>query len=92
MIVVDYALLADTQTQLQKTSGALGGQLQDLQSRLRQMTWEGQDQAAYDEHMRQWRTAVDELNALLAEIGVQVGNTSQRFSEGEARRAASWSG
>lgn len=89
-IVVNYAVLENANAELQNTAKVLGENLSSLHARLQNMDWEGQDQAAYHQHLSTWSNAVQELHLLLNEIGIKVGDARQRYAANEMRGVARW--
>ena len=58
MIKVNYAALEAAETQIKSISASMDEKLAALRGKLQQVVWEGQDQARYAEHQRQWDAAV----------------------------------
>jgi WXG100 family type VII secretion target len=89
-IKVNYAALEAAETQIKSISAAMDEKLASLRGKLQQVVWEGQDQARYAEHQRQWDTAVSDLNAVLAQIGAAVGVANSNYQQTEQSNAQMW--
>jgi WXG100 family type VII secretion target len=86
----NYAHMESAAQQIKAISGQIDSQLDSLRARLQQMTWTGEDRAAYQAHQAQWDAAVKDLNALLQEIGAGVGIARENYMTTEQGNAAVW--
>jgi len=74
-IKVTFGALGAAQTDIAATAGRLQTQLEDLKKFLAPMvsTWTGEASVAYQVKQRQWDTAAQDLQLVLAEAGRAVG-------------------
>lgn len=91
-IKVTFGELQAAQQNITTVANTIDQTLQDLKSRLQPLvsTWEGDAQAAYLEHQRQWDEAAAGLQQVLSQIGIAVGRAAENYMEAERANAARW--
>lgn len=71
-------------------------QIDDLNEQLRAKVtstlagWEGESAAAYQVSQKSWDEASDDLNRVLASIGVAVQQASEAYANAEKQNSARW--
>lgn len=91
-IKVDYATLENANQQIQSTSRGIEERLEGLRTRLSRIEWQGEDQAAYEQHRQEWESAMRGINQVLNEIGKAVGVAREQYMQTERANAQSWGG
>ena len=89
-ILVNYAALENANSAIQTTARSIEEKLDTLRTRLQRMEWDGQDQAAYQQHQSEWDQAVRDLNGILQQIGTAVGTARENYMSTEANNAKVW--
>ena len=89
-IKVTFGQLQATQEHTQQTVASMNSQLQDLKSYLAPLvsTWEGQAAENYNAKQRQWDTAANDLNEVLAAIGRALGSVNEGYQSTESQNAS----
>lgn len=86
----NYAQMEHASQTIQGISKAIDTELDTLRHRLQQMTWDGKDRDAYNEHQAKWDTAVADMNTLLNEIGGAVGIARANYITTEENNVKVW--
>jgi WXG100 family type VII secretion target len=89
-IVVNYAALEHAHAQMQASSRAMDEKLDTLRAGLQKLDWTGQDREAYQAYQQSWDSAVQDINALLNEIGGAVGIARENYISTEMSNAKAW--
>lgn len=91
-IKVTFGELANAQQSVAATSQRITAQLEDLKRFLAPMvaTWTGAAAEEYQVRQRQWDTSAADLTAVLARIGVAVGQANDGYQQVEAANARRW--
>jgi len=87
---VNYAQMENAATEIKTISSRIDARLSDQRARLQQMTWTGEDRTAYEAHQAQWDAAINDLNALLNQIGAAVDTARENYMTTEKGNAAIW--
>lgn len=92
-IKVTFGELASGQSSIATTSKSIQQQLDDLKSFLQPMvsTWEGEASTQYMAKQAQWDQAAADINQVLHQISVTLGNTNDNYQQTESSNAARWS-
>jgi early secretory antigenic target protein ESAT-6 len=91
-VKVDYAVLEQSHQRMQAISKSIDEKLDTLRSMLAKLHWQGADRAAYDQHQREWDTAVRDINQILNEIGGAVGIAKENYVTTEMSNSKLWGG
>jgi 6 kDa early secretory antigenic target len=86
----NYAQMETASQTIQGIAKTLDAELDALRRRLQQMTWDGKDREAYNQHQAQWDAAVADMNALLNEIGGAVGIARANYMTTEDNNVKVW--
>lgn len=86
----NYAQMEAASQTIQGIAKAIDTELDTLRHRLQQMTWDGKDREAYNEHQAQWDSAVADMNTLLNEIGGAVGIARANYITTEENNVKVW--
>ena len=86
----NYAQMETASQTIQGISKTIDTELDTLRSRLQQMTWDGKDRDAYNQHQAKWDAAVKDMNNLLNEIGGAVGIARTNYITTEMENARVW--
>jgi len=90
-IQVSPAQLDAAHTRIQTISKEIDTKLDTLRAMLQQLDWEGADREAYNAYQAQWDKAVQDINAVLNQIGGAVGIAKENYVTTEANNAKVWS-
>ncbi|MEV0135866.1 WXG100 family type VII secretion target [Dactylosporangium sp. NPDC050688] len=86
----NYAQMETASQTIQGISKTIDTELDTLRMKLQNMTWDGQDREAYNQHQAKWDAAVKDINALLNEIGGAVGIARANYITTEMNNARVW--
>ncbi|WP_327004207.1 WXG100 family type VII secretion target [Dactylosporangium sp. NBC_01737] len=86
----NYAQMETASHTIKGISKAIDTELDTLRLRLQNMTWDGKDREAYNQHQAQWDAAVKDMNNLLNEIGGAVGIARTNYITTEMENARVW--
>jgi WXG100 family type VII secretion target len=89
-IRVEYGNLGDTAASLRNAAAAIEQILSTLRVQLQQITWDGQDRAAYQAAQARWDRAIADLNELLAGTGSAVDVAREEYARTEQANARMW--
>ena len=91
-ILVTFGEIAAAQQNVTSTAQRMNAQLDDLKRYLAPLvaTWTGQAAEDYQVKQRQWDTAAAGLNAVLARIGVALGQANEGYQQVERANASRW--
>jgi WXG100 family type VII secretion target len=89
-IRVEYGNLADTAASLRNAAAAIEEILATLRIQLQQITWDGQDRAAYQAAQARWDRAIADLNELLAGTGSAVDVAREEYARTEQANVRMW--
>jgi WXG100 family type VII secretion target len=94
MIAVNYAQLAQVESELATSQRSIQAALDTLNSDLAPLfaTWQGQGFEAYRIQQERWDAAAAELNHTLQLVHRAVGEANERYQFTDRRVAAAWSG
>jgi 6 kDa early secretory antigenic target len=93
-LAVDFGLLEAGAQDIKAGSSKLQSQLDDLESQLKkyQAEWTGSASQAYEAAKAQWHQAIQDMNAILTEIGQAVSASNQGYQDGEKKNASLFGG
>jgi WXG100 family type VII secretion target len=91
-IKVTFAALEAARGDVSGTAASISGRLDDLKRRLAPLaaTWEGQAALEYQQRQRQWDASAADLTAVLAQIGVALGQAHDEYLATETLNAGRW--
>jgi WXG100 family type VII secretion target len=91
-ILVTFGEIAAAQQNVASTAQRLNAQLDDLKRYLAPMvaSWTGLAADDYRAKQRQWDTAATDLNQVLAQIGVALGQANEGYQQVERANASRW--
>lgn len=91
-IKVTFAALESARADVANTAARIQSRLDDLKRFLAPLaaTWEGQAATEYQARQRQWDNAAAGLAAVLARIGVALGEAHDAYRQVEQTNAARW--
>jgi WXG100 family type VII secretion target len=74
------------------TAGNIDSQLADLRSYLAPLvaSWEGSAAEGYQALQAKWDAAVDDLNAVLRQIAMNLRTAQDNYQSGEQANSATW--
>lgn len=80
-LTVNYGTLAAAAADLQSSAGQIESRLAELDRSLQPLraSWTGEAATAYEAAKAKWTAALNDMKALLAQIGTQVTTTSQNY-------------
>ncbi len=90
VIKVSYAAMEQANAQIIQISGTIAEKLDLLQQGLAKMVWVGGDAEAYARYKRDWDNAVNDLNAILAQIGAAVNTARDNYHGNELANTNLW--
>lgn len=93
-IRVTFGELSAAQSSITSTSNSVNGLLGDLRSYLAPLEggWEGAASGAYQALQQQWNTSAEELNRVLNQIGIAVGQAAENYQSTESSNQARFPG
>ncbi|MDG6108551.1 WXG100 family type VII secretion target [Dactylosporangium aurantiacum] len=86
----NYAQMETASQTIQGIAKTIDTELDTLRMKLQNMTWDGKDREAYNQHQAKWDAAVKDINALLNEIGGAVGIARANYITTEMNNAQVW--
>ena len=89
-ILVHFAHLAQAATDIKTGAQDIEQILNDMETELQKVTWEGEAQAAYNESKMKWNEGMAELKRILGEVGGGVDAAAQRDQEMEQQQKQKW--
>lgn len=91
-IKVTFGALDAARADVAGTASRITGRLEDLKRLLAPLvaTWEGQAAEEYRTTQRKWDAAATDLAAVLAQIGLALGNAHDGYRQVEQANAARW--
>lgn len=89
-VLVQFAHLAQAAMDIKTGSQDIEQILNDMDTELQKVTWEGEAQAAYNESKMKWNEGMTELKRVLGEVGGGVDAAVQKYQEMEQRQKQSW--
>lgn len=91
-ILVTFGEIAAAQQNVASTAQRLNAQLDDLKRYLAPMvaSWTGVAADDYRAKQRQWDMAATDLNQVLTQIGVALGQANEGYQQVERANASRW--
>ena len=91
-MLVTFGALENAAADIDATAANVDSQLADLKSYLAPMvaTWEGSAAENYKVLQNRWDTAVQDLNAVLRQISVDIRTAQANYQSGEQANASTW--
>jgi WXG100 family type VII secretion target len=91
-ILVTFGELSAAQQNVASTAQQMNAQLDELKQQLAPLvaTWSGQASVDYQAKQRQWDTAAADLNRVLSQIGVALGQANEGYQQVERANASRW--
>lgn len=89
-IQVNYVAMEDAATAIRNASAQIEDRLSELESKLANIDWEGQDKVAYEAHKAEWKKALLEMNQILHQIGGAVQTARTGYGDVEQAGARAW--
>ncbi len=89
VLVVNFAALQQAGADIQKALTALDAQLGQLERDAAPLvaSWSGDARAAYEQRQTRWRSASQDLQAMLRDIKLAVGDSAADYLDTEKRNA-----
>lgn len=89
-VLVQFSHLAQVAADIKTGAQDIEQILNDMETELQKVTWEGEAQVAYTDSKRKWNEGMTELKRILGEVGGGVDAAVQRYQEMEHRSASGW--
>jgi uncharacterized protein YukE len=86
----NFGQIDATAAAIAAASKAVTGEMQDFRSVCNSIAWEGANQAAYKQTEQKLAESVDDLNALLDQLGKLVADANASTQAMESRQAQMW--
>ncbi|MBE6474954.1 MULTISPECIES: WXG100 family type VII secretion target [Actinomyces] len=93
-MLVNYGSMSAAAEALTQASSAMSSDLEDMDAELRptQSDWSGEAQAQYTAAKAQWNQSLQDMNALLAQLGAHVTSSSENYNATDVRGRANFGG
>lgn len=90
MLVVNFAALQQASADIQKALNTLESQLSQLERDAAPLvaTWSGEAKEAYEVRQNRWRTASQDLQAMLRDIKLALDESAAEYLSTEKRNTA----
>jgi WXG100 family type VII secretion target len=88
---VNYAALDGASEAIKASSQSIMNRMNDLNSKFKQIAWEGAHQANYLQTQQKLEQSVTTMNELLAKMGQLVMSARELYANTEQRQAGVWS-
>ncbi|SCL24494.1 WXG100 family type VII secretion target [Micromonospora nigra] len=87
VLVVNFAALQQASADIQRAMNTLDSQLGQLERDAAPLvaTWTGDAQAAYEQRQARWRNASQDLQAMLRDIKLAVGDSATDYLDTEKK-------
>jgi len=89
-IQVNYAAMEEAAAVIRTSSKTIQDRLSELDSRLKQIEWDGDDRIAYLAHKAKWDQAIADMNQLLHQIGGAVETARTGYGNVEQAGTKAW--
>jgi WXG100 family type VII secretion target len=89
-IQVNYAAMEEAASVIQSSSRTIEEKLNELDSQLKKIAWEGSDREAYMAHKAKWDQAIADMNQILLQIGGAVTTAREGYGQTEQAGVNAW--
>lgn len=89
---VVFAGMQEGQADFQRTYSALQSEIEQLESQLNSnlAEWVGAAQQAYHEAQAQWNAAMANMQTVVQQLGVVIGQANDNYTQAEAINQSRW--
>jgi len=89
---VRFEALEQGQADFQRTYSSLQSEIEQLESQLNSSLgeWVGGAQQAYHEAQQQWHQAMGNMQAVIQQLGVVIGQANDNYQQAEAQNSQRW--
>jgi early secretory antigenic target protein ESAT-6 len=89
---VVFSAMEQGQADFTRTYSSLQSEIEQLESRLNSnlSEWVGPAQQAYHEAQAQWHAAMANMQSVLQQLGVVIGQANDNYTQAEAHNTSLW--